>query len=77
MYKLIMMIAVFVGMYFSIANYIKSNEDKPNIEAIRLQSELNALKAKKNTLMLIILEQRNKSQNKKRLDSLDVSYYLD
>ena len=77
MYKVTVLIFVMVGSIISIINYINSKEEKPNVEAIELQNQLDYVTSKKNTLMLIILEQRKNRPNKDILDSLDVSYYLD
>ena len=77
MYKLTVLICVLIGSINSILNYINSKDQKPNVEAIELQNQLDYVISKKNTLMLIILEQRKKKPNKDLLDSLDVSYYLD
>lgn len=77
MYKLTVLICVLIGSIIAILNYINSKEEKPNVEAIELQKQLEYVMSKKNTLMLIILEQRKKRPNKDLLDSLDVSYYLD
>jgi len=43
----------------------------------KLQQQINQVTEKKNTLMLIVLEQRTDRPNKKRIDSLEVVYYLD
>ena len=77
MYKVTVLIFVMIGSMISILNYINSKEEKPNVEAIELQNQLNYVTSKKNTLMLIILEQRKRKPNKDLLDSLDISYYLD
>jgi hypothetical protein len=77
MYKVIVLICVLIGSTIAILNYINSKDQKPNVEAIELQNQLDYVMSKKNTLMLIILEQRKKKPNKDLLDSLDISYYLD
>jgi hypothetical protein len=77
MYKVTVLICVLIGSTIAILNYINSKDQKPNVEAIELQNQLDYVISKKNTLMLIILEQRKKKPNKDLLDSLDVSYYLD
>lgn len=54
-----------------------SNELIINQRIESYECEIEYINKKKNTLMLICLEQKKKRPNKQLLDSLEVSYYLD
>lgn len=54
-----------------------SNELIINQKIESYECEIEYITKKKNTLMLICLEQKKKRPNKHLLDSLEVSYYLD
>ena len=64
LFKVIVLTTLIYNSILLSALYLEYTKEKPNIEAIELKKELEYVKSKKNTLMLIILEQRKKKPKK-------------
>jgi len=74
---MVVIAAIAMLVYHNNSNSDRIIEQLSNNKCIDLEKQIEAITAKKNTLMLICLEKGKRKPNKPYLDSLEISYYLD